>query len=198
MEIMEQYLSINKYSRPGKKLSECRAIILHWVGKPMQKAIDVWKWFEHECPDAQHYSSAHYIIDLDGKVMHAVPDDEVAYHCGSTKPDLKSGLIYTDWAREKFGRYVQDPERNSPNNCTIGIELCVIDWQGNFRNETIDAAIKLTSLLLEQKHLCCDDIGTHAKVTGWKDCPKLWYDHPELFDKFKQKVMAISKVQGKA
>jgi N-acetylmuramoyl-L-alanine amidase len=132
MRVIEKYLTVNPYSRPGRRLVECRAVILHYVGKPGQRALTVWRYFEVDCPRNRHHSSAHYIVDLNGDVYQAVPDDEVAFHCGSTS--------YTDWAREKFGRFAANPKLNSPNNCTIGIELC-IDAQGNFTPETIMAAV---------------------------------------------------------
>jgi N-acetylmuramoyl-L-alanine amidase len=155
----------------------------------MQRAINTWGWFETGCPRDKHYSSAHYIIDLDGAIYHAMPDHEVAYHCGSSQPDPKSGLIYTDWAGVKFGSYAGMPKMNSPNNCTIGIELCTVDAGGSFTPETLGAAQELTAKLLKDNRLSPDDIGTHNLVVGWKDCPRLWTKHPEQFYAFIQTVM---------
>jgi len=167
------------------------AVILHWVGKPMQRALGVWNYFETDCPAGKHYSSAHYIIDLNGDIYHAVPDDEVAYHCGADQKDPVSGRIYTDWAREKFGRYVLSPTVNSPNNCTLGIEMCVTDAQGNFTKETLDAAAELTAWLVKKYGLTIADIGTHHMVVGWKECPLLWTRKPALFDEFKERVRKL-------
>jgi len=169
MNVIERYLKVNQYTRPGKNLGECKGIIMHWVGKPMQKAIDVINFFEVDCIANKHYSSAHYVVDLTGEIYHIVPDNEVSYHCGTLQPDPKSGLVYTDWARQKFGRYAQSPDINSPNNCTIGIELCVKDINGNFTLDTYAAAIDLTIHLLNKTKLNVEDIGTHHLVTGWKD-----------------------------
>jgi N-acetylmuramoyl-L-alanine amidase len=154
----------------------------------MQRAINTWGWFEVGCPKDKHYSSAHYIIDLDGTIYHAVPDKEVAYHCGSTQGDPISGRIYTDWARKKLGRFAENPAINSPNNCTIGIELCTTDAEGNFAPETLVSAVELVAKLLKDNGLAIDDIGTHNLVVGWKDCPRLWTKHPERFDNFRQAV----------
>jgi N-acetylmuramoyl-L-alanine amidase len=117
-----------------------------------------------------------------------VPDNEVAYHCGSSQKDPSSGRIYTDWAREKFGPYAEKPDSNSPNNCTIGIELCVIDTNGNFTAETLDAARELVAKLLKENRLTIEEVGTHTKVVGWKDCPKLWFNRPDRFEDFKRAV----------
>jgi len=196
MKIIEKFLTVNLYNRPGKKLIERMAIILHWVGKPMQPAMGVWNWFEKDCPADKHYSSAHYIIDLNGDIYHAVPDNEVAYHCGASQKDPVSGKIYTDWARGKFGRYASSPDINSPNNCTVGIEMCVTDANGNFTPETLNAAVELTAELVRKYNLTVDDIGTHHMVVGWKDCPRLWTRNPALFDEFKERVKRLLEGQG--
>jgi N-acetylmuramoyl-L-alanine amidase len=102
-----------------------------------------------------------------------------------------SGKIYTDWARAKFGAYASMPDVNSPNNCTIGIELCVLNNSGNFTSETLAAATELVSKLLKQNRLSVEDVGTHNMVVGWKDCPKLWTRYPEKFEEFKAGVKAL-------
>jgi N-acetylmuramoyl-L-alanine amidase len=186
MKIIEKTLTVNPYSRPGRPHGGVKAIILHWTGVPMQRAASIWDWFETGCPRDRHYSSAHYIIDLDGGIYHAVPDNEVAYHCGSSQADPASGKIYTDWARAKLGRFAENPSINSPNNCTIGIELCTIDADGNFTPETLAAAVELAAKLLKDNGLSIEDIGTHHLVVGWKDCPRLWTRHPDQFDAFKR------------
>jgi N-acetylmuramoyl-L-alanine amidase len=191
MNSIEKLLKINPYSRPGRPLGAVKGIILHWTGAPMQRAANTWGWFETGCPKEKHYSSAHYIIDLDGTIYHAVPDNEVAYHCGSSQPDPESGLIYTDWARVKFGPYAAMPKVNSPNNCTIGIEMCVTDSNGAFTPETLNAAGELTAKLLKENRLTIDEIGTHNLVVGWKDCPRLWTKYPEKFDEFKENVKKL-------
>ena len=187
MRIIEKLLSINPCSRSGRRLAVCKGIVFHFVGINRQRALTTWNYFEKDCPAVNHYSSAHYIIDLNGDIYHAVPDDEAAWHCGSEKPDPKSGRIYTDWARQKYGYYAADPVKTSPNYCTLGIEMCV-DQQGNFTPETLQAGVELTVKLLNDKKLSVDDIGTHNLIVGWKDCPLPWVKCPALFEEFKERV----------
>jgi len=187
MNIIEKLLTLNAYSRSGRKMAVCKGIIFHYVGVNNQRAINTWGFFERNCPAEKHYSSAHYIIDINGDIYHAVPDNEIAYHCGTDKIDPASGMIYTDWARNKFGYYAFDPVKTSPNYCTLGIEMC-IDEQGNFTPETLQAAVELTVKLLGENKLTVDDIGHHKKVVGWKDCPLPWVKQPHLFDEFKDMV----------
>ena len=188
MNVIEKYLTVNQFSRSGRRLAACKGIIFHYVGIANQKAIKTWDYFEKNCPADKHYSSAHYIIDLNGDIYHAVPNNEIAYHCGSDKPDPASGRIYTDWAREKFGFYAMDPVKASPNYCTLGVEMC-IDAVGNFTPETLKAAVELAVKLLTENNLSLDDIGHHKMVVGWKDCPLPWVKYPLLFEDFKKSVM---------
>jgi len=187
VNIIKKLLTVNPYSRSGRQLSVCRGIVFHYVGIANQRAINTWGYFEKTCPTEKHYSSAHYIVDLNGDIYHAVPDDEVAWHCGSEKPDPVSSRIYTDWARNKFGFYASDPSKVSPNYCTLGIELC-IDSQGNFTPETLQATVELAAKLLCENRLHVEDIGHHKLVVGWKDCPLPWVKNPVLFDEFKDRV----------
>jgi N-acetylmuramoyl-L-alanine amidase len=194
MNIIEKHLSINPYSRSGKRLAVCKGIIFHYVGIAKQRALTTWNFFENDCPRDKHYSSAHYIIDHNGDIFHAVPDNEAAWHCGSDKPDPKSSRIYTDWAREKFGYYATDHLKISPNYCTLGIEMC-IDGRGNFTSETLEAGVQLVIKLLGDNHLSVDDIGHHNLVVGWKDCPMPWVKNPFLFDDFRDGVKTMRNEQ---
>jgi N-acetylmuramoyl-L-alanine amidase len=55
-------------------------------------------------------------------------ENEIGYHVGAQK--------YTDRALRELSTY--------PNNCTIGIELCHTNWEGEFTDKTILAAYELT------------------------------------------------------
>jgi N-acetylmuramoyl-L-alanine amidase len=190
MEVIERLLTVNEYSRPGRPLREKRAVILHWVGVGGQRAQTVGNFFENAWKE-KHYSSAHYCVDLDGTVYRFVPDNEVAYHCGSSQPDPKSGKIYTGWAREVFGAFALDPQRNSPNNAALGIEMCATDNNGAFDPRTVVAAAELTAELCRSYNISFERIGTHNMVVGWKDCPRLWTRFPERFEEFKERVKAL-------
>jgi N-acetylmuramoyl-L-alanine amidase len=197
MKIVDKFLSDNDYTHPhGRKLAEKRAVILHWVGVPRQRAQSLWQYFEHECAAEARYASAHYCVDLDGTVYRFIPDDDLAYHCGSSQIDPQSRRIYTDWARDVFGKYAQDPERNSPNNAALGIELCVLDIEGNFSPETLQAAAELTAHLCRTYQIPIERVGTHNLVVGWKECPLLWTRHPDKFEAFKREVSGLLNRQN--
>ena len=186
MQIIHDFLTLNEYSRPGRKLQKLLGIVIHWTANASANAKENRDYFEAKKTGMSGYASAHYIIDQNGLIIAAVPEYEVAYHCGSSEKDPASGKIYTDEARARFGRYAS--ENSSPNNCTIGIELCPQDAKGNFTNATINAAVELCADLCKRYELTTDAITTHHDVVGWKDCPKLWTEKPQLLTAFKYSV----------
>ena len=186
MQIIHDFLTINEYSRPGRKLKEVLGVVLHWTANPSANAKENRDFFENKKTGCGGYASAHYIIDQNGLIVAAVPEYEVAYHTGSSLRDPKSGKVYTDEARRLFGKYAS--ESSSPNICTIGVELCPKDNEGNFTDATINSAIDLCADILTRYELAADTLITHHDVVGWKDCPKLWTEKPALFEAFKLSV----------
>jgi N-acetylmuramoyl-L-alanine amidase len=182
MQIIHDYLTKNEYSRPGKRLQKVLAVVIHWTANPDATAKQNRDFFETKKTGMGGYASAHYIIDQNGIIVAAVPENEVAYHCGSSQKDPVSGKVYTDEARRRFGRYAS--EISSPNLCTIGVELCPKDAAGNFTNATINTAVELCADICRRYGLTTQAITTHHNIVGWKDCPKLWTEKPQLLTAF--------------
>jgi N-acetylmuramoyl-L-alanine amidase len=174
MDIQRNLLTVNCFSRPGKKLSGVKGIVIHWTGNARSTAKQNRDYFEslrkQSLNDpAARYASAHFITGLSGEVIQCIPSDEMAYHAGAK--------TYTPEALGRLGHY--------PNNCTVGIELCHRRADGDFSAETLLAAKELCALLCIQFGLDpARDIWTHYGVTG-KICPKRFVDHPEEFHTFK-------------
>jgi N-acetylmuramoyl-L-alanine amidase len=189
MNITENLLTINTFSRPGTPLHSALALIMHWTAVPRQRAIETRQYFEDRKNGTTGYGSAHYIIDMDGSIIRCIPESEVAYHVGSNQVDPASGKIYTDWARAKFGVHIDDPQSIGPNICTLGIEMEPIDAPGTFTVQTLDAAGELAADICRRLQLDpLVDLATHHQVVGWKDCPRLWTSQPALVDTFRQDV----------
>ena len=188
MTIKQSLLTPNKWSRPQHHIKEVLGIVMHWTANPKATAEQNKKYFESRKNGNDGYGSAHYIIGQDGTIIQCIPTDEIAYHCGSNQKDPASGKIYTDYARKKFKQYAENWQTNSPNYCTIGIELCPIDFDGYFTEATIISAASLCSDLCKRFNLNAEDITTHHAIVGWKDCPRSWVNHPELLEAFRVSV----------
>lgn len=195
MDITQDHIPINQYSRPGIRRKTTLAVTWHWVGKPMQTARAVRDYFaslaKPSSPEKAVYGSAQFIIGMDGEILQTMPLDEVAYHAGSSKIDPASGKIYTDLARKVLGEQYCGLQY-TPNHATIGIELCHKDWTGEFSNKTLDSLVELTAWLFDEYRPTLIDPKTqivrHYDLVGHKTCPLWFCDHPDYFAYTKERV----------
>jgi N-acetylmuramoyl-L-alanine amidase len=161
IDVQRKLLTVNPFSRPGKKLSGVKGIVIHWVANAGSTAEQNRNYFESLkgqslSDNSARYASAHFIAGLKGGIVQCVPAEEMAYHAGAKK--------YTPEALGRLGHY--------PNNCTIGIELCHPTGDGHFTPETVLAAAELCALLCVQFGLDpLRDIWRHYDITG-KRCPQ--------------------------
>lgn len=182
MTFLDRPLTINKFSRPGKRRNNTKGLVIHWVENPGQPAQEVWQFFENRKNGKTGYGSAQYIIGLDGGIIRTMPDGEVAYHCGATNKDPQSGQYYTELARYKFPTFTIDFEQCSPNQILTGIELCHTDVAGNFTKDTLISAVDLCAALCSMYRLDpTADIYRHYDIVGYKRCPKLFCDNEQLW-----------------
>ena len=178
----KDFLTVNPYSRPGTKLTKVKAIVIHWTANPKLDEKGNKNYFESlKLGTTKTYGSSHYIIGQSGNVIQCIPENEVAYHCGSSCNDPVSQKPYTDFARKKVGVDMKP----SPNFYTIGIELCPLDIIGKFDDKTISSAVDLCAEICKRYGLTESDIITHNMIVGWKDCPRWWVTHPYLIEEFR-------------
>jgi len=147
MQITDMLLT-NKNSRPGTKIT-ARGLVIHWTANKRAGANAVANRNYFNNPTT--VASAHYIVD-DKQIVRCLPENEMGYHVGakSYKPD----------ALQKLSSY--------PNNCTIGIEMCV-NADGNFQT-TYQNTVELTADILKRYGWGVDQLWRHFDVTG-KNCP---------------------------
>lgn len=74
MTITDDYLPINKYSRPGTKIRPTK-IAVHYVGNAGSSAKANRNYFE----SGRVYASSHYIIGLNGEILRLIPENEMSY-----------------------------------------------------------------------------------------------------------------------
>jgi len=168
--LMEEWLSYNKYSRSGKSMGELLGIAIHWVGNPNTSAYNNRNYFNKL---KGTYASAHEIIDLDGDIVLCIPENEVAYHVGSR--------AYTERCLQELGRY--------PNYHLYGIEGCHLDWDGRMTEETYDTLVaRVADLCTEWGFDPFKNLWLHWEVVGWKDCHRGFVKGIYDWEKFKKEV----------
>lgn len=171
MNIITRHLTPNEWSRPQTKI-EPKGLVIHWTGNPRTGAEANRLYFENRKRGDYGYGSAHYIVGLDGEIIHMVPDGEMAYHVGAQE--------YTAFAVKKFGTY--------PNNCTLGIETCHLDWDGHYTTKILESLAWLVTKLCKIYELHpIHDVVRHYDITG-KECPRYFVKRPKAWDWFKYAV----------
>ena len=158
--IDQQLLTVNPYSRPGKRLLEVNDIVVHYMGNPGTTAQQNRNYFENlsqQTGDNTVSVSSNFIVGLDGEILQCVPVDEVAY------------------------------ASNHRNSDTISIECCHPDDSGAFTQATYDSLVRLTRWLMEEYGLETGQVIRHYDVTG-KNCPKYFVEHEDAWETFKENV----------
>lgn len=182
-EIQKDMLPVNEFTRPGRKLTSIKGVVVHWTGNPTGTAKGHAKYFHElskQSPDDNkwdRYASAHYFVGLDGDVIQLIPDNEMAYHVGAKE--------YKDDVLDKFNT-------TYPNNCLIGVEMCHPDKSGEFTEITYKVTVNLVAYLLEKHDLTTTDIVRHYDVTG-KVCPKWFVENDDDWQKFKGDVAKLMR-----
>lgn len=156
--ITEMFLTVNEYSRPGKKLRKVKGIVVHYVANPNTTAENNRNYFENLKDTHERSASSHYIVGLEGEIIQCIPLDEIAY------------------------------ASNSRNNDTIAIECCHPDATGKFNSATYEALVNLTAALCNTYNLNpTTDVIRHYDVTG-KLCPLYFVENEDEWQYFLMQV----------
>ena len=79
VKVVKNYVKVNKYTRPGLKLSGVKGIVMHWTATPGASALNERNYFNGTCIADKRYASAHYFVDRKEAQL-IIPENEVAYH----------------------------------------------------------------------------------------------------------------------
>lgn len=180
LEMNKMYITRNPYSRPGKKLKKVKGLVVHWALAVMGTVRGMYNFFESRKTGNYDFGSAHYGCDVYGNTASYMPEKEMAYHVGAK--------AYTKEALENLSSY--------PNDCTIGVEMCNIDDDGNFNEKTLNRSEWIFAWLCYKYDLDpYKDIYRHYDIVAHrKVCPKLFVEKPEEYKKFKDEVNKKLKV----
>lgn len=155
LPILEEFLTVNQYSRPGLALTtNPQYIVIHYTANPGSTAEQNRNYFENLKDTAETYASAQFVIGLEGEIIQCVPCNEIAY-CS-----------------------------NNLNEICISIEMCHPDDTGNFNDATYNNCVYLVAKLMNYYNLDMDHLIRHYDVTG-KNCPKYFVEHEDRWEVFK-------------
>ncbi|CAB1252383.1 putative N-acetylmuramoyl-L-alanine amidase [Ruminococcaceae bacterium BL-6] len=158
MDIKQEFITPNKYTRPQIRLQKVKKIAIHYTGDIGATAQNEHDYFNGTCIREQRYASCHYLVGLQGEKIQIIPDNELSY-C-----------------------------TNQANAYSINIETCYEISSGKFNQITEKSLIELAAFLCRKYGLNpINDLIRHYDVTG-KVCPKYYVDHPDVWNKFKQAV----------
>ena len=154
----------------GKKNTK-QFIVIHHTG--LGDFNNILKWLSN-VPKSIKYSrvSAHYLIDVSGKIYQIIPDDEDSWHAGSSKGVVHVGSTKT----------YKTVEVSDLNNKSIGIEL---HGDGNlidYSDEQYASLIELCKSLREKYNIDPRNILGHEDISPTrKRDPGSFFDWVRLF-----------------
>ncbi|MEF2638947.1 MAG: peptidoglycan recognition family protein [Lachnospiraceae bacterium] len=159
--VTEEYLDVNKYSRPKVPLLSVNSIVIHYTANPGTDAEANRNYFNNlanqDGVENPTYASSNFVIGIDGEIIAAVPIDEVAY------------------------------ASNQLNETSLSIENCHPDETGQFTDATYQSLIKLTAWLCHHYGLTSENVIRHYDVTG-KACPLYYVEHEDAWTQLKADV----------
>lgn len=137
-DIIEDYLEVNEFSRPGTKLGKVNSIFVHYTANPGTSAAQNRSYFANLALTQERSASAHLIIGYDGEIIQCIPFDEQAYAVMTRNED------------------------------SISIECCFLSEDGSFTQETYDTLVHTLAWLTDRFGLSTSDILRHYDCGGKK------------------------------
>lgn len=147
---VRELLITNKKCRPYCYANP-KGLVIHWTAN-MGIGADAEanrNYFQNLTSRA---ASAHYCVDST-EAVRCIPENEVAYHAGAAS--------YKESALKSLNT-------TYPNNCTIGIEMCV-NADGNFW-KMYHNTVYLAAYICKKYGFKTDNLYRHYDITG-KTCP---------------------------
>lgn len=140
MTITDSLIPKNKYNRPGTK-STPKRICVHYTGDCGATAEQLSKYWQNVAAGVfkdkpWSWTSAQYIVGLDGEVVRCIPDNEIAYAAANQNAD------------------------------TIHIEVCYRQKSGAFEEKSIAALGELVHSLMNKYAIPAGKVVRHYDLTG--------------------------------
>ncbi len=135
-DIIEDFITVNEYSRPGEKLKKVNNIFVHYTANPGTSAAQNRSYFENLGITGETSASAHFVIGYEGEIVQCIPLEEIAYAVVQRNYD------------------------------SISIECCYLDEDGKFTDATYQSLIELSAWLLKEYKLAPEDMRRHYDEGG--------------------------------
>lgn len=135
-DIMEDFLTVNEYSRPGEPLGKVNNIFVHYTANQGTSAAQNRSYFENLGITGETSASAHFVIGYDGEIIQCIPLEEIGYAVMQRNYD------------------------------SISIECCYLDKDGKFTDATYQSLIQLSAWLLKEYKLAPEDMRRHYDEGG--------------------------------
>ena len=160
-EMIEKFMKINKYGRPGTKRSKTTKIAWHFTGQHDVPAKNTVSYFSNVVANGYKvngkyiYASSHYVMGLEGEIYYIVPETEIAY------------------------------TTNSANAYSIGVECATTGVDDHYTDEEYKSMVKLGAYLACKYKLDPrKDFIRHYDVTG-RICPRYFVNNVKAWEQFK-------------
>ena len=139
MTITDSFIPKNKYNRPGTK-STPKRICVHYTGDCGATAAQLTKYWQNVAAGvfkdkSWSWTSAQYIVGLDGEIVRCIPDNEIAYAAANQNAD------------------------------TIHIEVCYKQKSGAFEEKSIAALHELVRYLMDKYGIPAGKVVRHYDLT---------------------------------
>ena len=160
-EMIEKFMKINRYGRPGTKRTKTTKIAWHFTGQHDVSAKNTVSYFSNVVANGYKvngryiYASSHLVMGLDGEIYHIIPFNEIAY------------------------------TTNSANAYSIGIECATTGSDDHYTDKEYVSMVKVGAWLAQLYGLDPrTDFIRHYDVTG-KICPRYFVNHKSQWEQFK-------------
>lgn len=135
-EILEDFLDVNEFSRPGTELKKVKSVFVHYTANPGTSAQQNRSYFANLAETQERSASAHFIIGYEGEIVQCIPLEEQAYAVATRNED------------------------------SVSIECCYLDEDGKFTQETYDTLVHTLAWLVQEYNLSTEDILRHYDCGG--------------------------------
>ncbi|MFQ9298923.1 MAG: N-acetylmuramoyl-L-alanine amidase [Clostridia bacterium] len=160
-EMIEKFMKINKYGRPGTKRRKTTKIAFHFTGQHDVSAKNTVSYFSNIVANGYRvngryiYASSHLVVGLQGELYYIVPFNEIAY------------------------------TTNSANAYSIGVECATTGADDHYTDEEYKTMVKTGAWLAQTYKLDPRvDFIRHYDVTG-KICPRYFVNNVKAWKQFK-------------